>query len=598
MLLKLLLVASAHGSALPTRRVELSADGEVSDWAQGDMLHKDHIQMMRHEAASSELAQTGSEEQRNQTWVSLPPGVDAQDTTQIISNNSGYQDEFLETFHQKEAKKANAGSGMASVGTLFFALTMFYLVKQPDKDLRNCTWQLLSGTLSFFCVVLFFMAAKKIGKVVLPGQGTKLAGLFSTANFLFMMFCCPLLRARVGQFAQPRPRLLEALRVSGAYLIGYAGADSFANIMKLGPWIQNPGFYFLGLLLVVLCLIGILMVAIYLVRRVLQRSDYDQELESEPVEALGFQIGFMISMWLRFWITGFVPGLKAGSRGLIAGDIYWMALAVALFAVLLTVVLRKVRPLRDDTEKSPPLRRAAHVVCESSAMLVGWLLFYFVQWALWFASSSTPGEDMTAQSSQHVAIMAQAIFSSALVIGIMLSMWIFATKIGRNLSYFDELIRAWALQLGFCWEVAIYTIVIHAIASSTPSPSSKLWRSIICVILLIAFLVSVWFCYILPQCIGKVGKLRKDAADGGQEAPAEEAAQKGAEAAAGGGQEEAAQKGAEAAAGGGQEAPAEEAAQIGAEAADGQEENGDSKRKKFLQRRQQQQQQQQQQQVT
>ncbi|CAJ1363191.1 unnamed protein product [Effrenium voratum] len=235
-LLSLLAVAEAA-----THAVQLSADGELWDFPMEDPAKR----IMRQEE--------NAYVQQDQAELQLPDTM-----VRILTNNTDYVHAFLRGL-KSEAAAAHTGITLALVGTLLCAMLLFYMVNQPNKDLQVSTWQLLSGNIALFCTVMLFMALKKSWKLMVGDKAAEwvIAGdILAFLKFALLMFSFPFVRSKIKN-----EKLLAAAKTSGAYLIGFAGSDSFAYILRLEPFSSGSGYYFMGMVLMFAVLAGLMAMA-------------------------------------------------------------------------------------------------------------------------------------------------------------------------------------------------------------------------------------------------------------------------------------------------------------------------------------------------
>lgn len=487
------LLATAEAA---THALHLSANGEVWDFPT-----EPSKRMVRHETRgpSAYLQQDRQDP----------------DAVQILSNNTDRLEDYLSSL-KREAAEANLGIALGLTGPLLCVIALFYMVSQSiNQDLVTCTWQLLSGNIALFATVLTFMALKKVWKLLVGDQAEEMAligDILAFLKFILLLIGVPFLRSKL-EASSAAGRWLPALRTTGAYLIGFAGADCFANFLRLEPFSSGAGFYFLGMLLV----FGVLSALLALAWRISQYgrpSDaaYEPEREAEQVDAAGFQIGFLMSMWLRFLVTGFLPGSKKEAHPLSSQDLAFLGGALLISMSIFALMMWKVRALADSTERKPIYRRIFRILTESSAMTMAWLLMYWVQWLFWYFHQNADGSH---RSGRHAALMSQAIVSTALVYAGLMALVFLAKRMGKQVSDFTELCNAFVLQTGFCWEMAIYVGLVDS-TTKLSNPNSRRIAAIVWICFLLVMIIPAWFWYILPKAQKAAdGKAEGDAAEGG-----------------------------------------------------------------------------------
>eukprot|EP00913_Durusdinium_trenchii_P020894 g19632.t1 len=191
-------------------------------------------------------------------------------------------------------------------------------VSSALKDLQTSTWQLLSGNIALFSTVLIFMALKKSWKVLLGSKAADFAllgDILAFMKFMLLMLGLPLLRSKL-ETMPCGPRTVPVLRVCGAYLIGFAGSDCFANFLRMEPFSRSLA-----------C----------------QKHEFYSchGVKAEQIDAAGFQIGFLTSMWIRFLVTGFLPGSKKGAHALTMNNLIYLGVALVLSIITFSLMMYK-----------------------------------------------------------------------------------------------------------------------------------------------------------------------------------------------------------------------------------------------------------------
>eukprot|EP00440_Ansanella_granifera_P065016 gb/GFBE01070497.1/.p1 GENE.gb/GFBE01070497.1/~~gb/GFBE01070497.1/.p1 ORF type:complete len:560 (+),score=99.27 gb/GFBE01070497.1/:1-1680(+) len=410
----------------------------------------------------------------------------------LASNGTGTSNvtnsPFLESFRREDAA-LHTGCFLAYFGTLGFAMCLYVLLQQSSEDLRNCTWQLLSGTISLFSTVLLFMAMKKCYKWYgKEAGGHHLTNFISFVRFLILLYLIPALI----RICQSRPRLVCALRTAGSHLIGFAGADAFADILHQDPWIQNPFYYFCGASLLVL-LLCVLMLGSYQIRDRGSDEGFEASQEQEQIEAAGFIFGFIFSMCARFAITGFLPGSQLG-RAIQLHELIWLLVVILFSAVTYVVMLIVVSPVSDDASRPRYTRRLAKLAIETSAMSLGWMNFYFLQWMVWGLAAES---NFTIGAGKFASNLILAIASSAIVLAAVVIGSKVAASNGKTLGQFTGLLNGFILQTGFSWEMAVYVIVVEGCTQGEETVM-KAKHGLSLIVLILAILTPAWYMHIVP----------------------------------------------------------------------------------------------------
>lgn len=385
----------------------------------------------------------------------------------------------------REELTVKKGDAMAFCGVLGFGMLAFYAVQQGlIPELRTRTWRLLSGTGSLFITVLLFMAMKKSWKLC-AGASTQesrlYADIFSCVRFLILLFGVPaLLRWRDN----------AALRILGTHLIGFAGADAFADVLRRDPFALHAGYYLLGVISMVLLLLCLLFTCKKL-RGAWQ--EYDEGKERQEHEAAGFIIGFLISVFVRFAITGSLPGSKKAG-GIRLTHLIWM-MAVTGTSMKLYVMTSFLSAKVNAAERSVWFQRSLKIGKESCAMTMAWMIFYFVQWFFWHIYAV----DLTVEAGKYSTALSVAVTLSGLVMLTLLVATFVAQKLGRNTLSLTELDNVFSLQTGFAWEMAFYAVSVSGITSGIEDATAKALSGVMWIVFLLFLVVPPWYLHMVPK---------------------------------------------------------------------------------------------------
>lgn len=385
----------------------------------------------------------------------------------------------------REELTVKKGDAMAFCGVLGFGMLAFYAVQQGlIPELRTRTWRLLSGTGSLFITVLLFMAMKKSWKLC-AGASTQesrlYADIFSCVRFLILLFGVPaLLRWRDN----------AALRILGTHLIGFAGADAFADVLRRNPFALHAGYYLLGVISMVLLLLCLLFTCKKL-RGAWQ--EYDESKERQEHEATGFIIGFLISMFVRFAITGSLPGSKKAG-GITLTHLIWM-MAVTGASMKLYVLTSFLSAKVNAAERSVWFQRSLRIGKESCAMTMAWMIFYFLQWFFWHVYAV----DLTVEAGKYSTALSVAVTLSGLVMLTLLVVTFVAQKLGRSTLSLTELDNVFSLQTGFAWEMAFYAVSVAGVTSGIEDATAKAVSGVMWIMFLLFLVAPPWYFHMVPK---------------------------------------------------------------------------------------------------
>ena len=401
----------------------------------------------------------------------------------------------------KMQHKVQLANGLILLGTMGFSLVLFCLM---HSHLQSQTRQLMVSSGSLFCTILIFMGLKKLWKLVGPGLGG-LGWLLSTTRFLAFFGGLPLLAGH-GRF----PKIWRAVQASAGHLIGFAGADAGALILRMLA--GTPGWYLLGVLAVQLLWV----VMTWLATQVMQikcsaaspsldlRNSVDKEvrrMQDLHVEAGGFAMGFLMSSWVRFAVTGSLPGSR---RVLTRADLALMGFATCLtfLALALGILLKKRLPRSlagSSRGSSRSFCLAVSWLTEATSMTASWLLFFLLQWLCWHVMAS--GHSKMESAERLAAFMLQALVASAGAVAVL----VMASTRGHDASMDCKLLRALALQIGYSWEVAIYATLVEMPGRGL-SPEQRHRQGAGIIIGLLCGVVPAWLSHLAPHSEATQGK--------------------------------------------------------------------------------------------
>ncbi|CAJ1409222.1 unnamed protein product [Effrenium voratum] len=453
-----------------------------------------------------------------------------------------------------EEKEASLAMSLALLASIGFVLAVFCMVSSSNSHLKVSTWRVLVSSISLFSVVLIFMAAKKLWKVVVgtteSDEAKVVSDFFSFFRFLALLFAIPqLLKSRMDN-----ENLKHCAQIAGVHLIGFAGADAFTDVLKQDAFNSSPYYYLCGVVGTAACL-GVLTWGTTKLRRRsgesasgaeaaapaapaapaeapaaaaeaeetplvsdAPASPWMQLVEKMEIQATGFVVGFLISMWVRFAVTGAVPGARYGRK--VTGDDVpsaWMLLALApvflhmltrmscgspharsylygyaMFTAACAVGMEwAVIPHVNGREGQAVLKRAMRTVSESLWMALAWLVFYGSQWVLWHMTADESGTHHTAKLTASNGL---ALVGSAMVFVPMI-----AGQMMNSMRWmvWETFVSMAALILAFSWETAVY-MAVQGSAESIEGDSEKKLVGMLNILSILAIILPGWYLYMLP----------------------------------------------------------------------------------------------------
>ena len=302
------------------------------------------------------------------------------------------------------------------------------------------------------------------------------------------------------------------MQVAAGHLVGFAGADTFAQLLRLA--VTTPGQYLLGVLGVQLLWVTMALLCSRLKQHYesLPHSDRDEldavSMQDVHREAGGFAVGFLISVWVRFAVVGSVPGSPTKTGALTQADLMWMSFGTCT-ALMLCILMSR---LSKSLARTPAnLRFAVSWFAETTAMTASWLVFFFLQWLLWY--STTSGHRKLEVTERLAAFMLQALVASLGAIAVMGTSCLWSNEDAPP----DCLLRALALQIGYSWEVAMYAVLVETPAREL-SLQQRYRQGAGIIAVLLCSVLPAWWWLLVPKVHEKAASPAK-----GSEPPSREA---------------------------------------------------------------------------
>jgi len=398
----------------------------------------------------------------------------------------------------KEHEEATWAIGLASFGTLAVCLGFFYLTKLPIESINLAAWEWLSGSICLFTTVLAFMSSRKGWK--LQDHHWKDWTIAMNVSWLIVRFLLSFfgltyasLRLKLnGSF----PRSAIALSTLNVYIIGFAGADAGAELLRMNPWSESRGMYLLGVCICMLFYSLMMFVNLAAQKKTLKarrRDGYEPDMETELIESFTFTGGFLFSMWARYGITGYVPGSK--DVAIVEDDCVALFGLCLLFTSAYIVAAILLHPRLDDETYEVKYRRGGRFAIYQLAMITGWLWFYCGEWQTWkWITSNNYASKATYKMSAMITLALNSFVFDAFFLAVL---GLIMRNKSRKLSDCKELISAIVLQTGFSLETAYYAVAIDGFRQKEDDQKRK--EDLIYIWITLLVLLPAWYLFIVPE---------------------------------------------------------------------------------------------------
>lgn len=390
------------------------------------------------------------------------------------------------------------------IGSVGFAMLLFYMINQSDEDLQEQGWEIVTGVTSIFCTILIFNAFKTAVKKAEKASedGWDVAIYF--APFVLALFCYPFILWRLRR----RRKLLAACGMLSAHFVGFAGLDAFGSLIVYF-WADSKVMFFVGLVVACSSLIVMGVIASFIRKGLIRRyhelheqlHTWSHQCEHAENEFFGFIMSSLVAMWLRFVSSGSTPSVEGSAK--VQTDNAVTNLFISLIvAILLALCMIAFTTQLKHTKlwHIAVIRRTSDLVFEVIAMSIGWLALYAFQWKCYSMTGKAADSFVTLPSLMMICIIV-AMSISGIVIILVVLLDFTADRIPVSFAEgLRELNRPCTLALGLAWEKTFYTS-IKGIVAGFKNDSTKLTVQLVSTLGLFVLLLPGLVRFMVPQTL-------------------------------------------------------------------------------------------------
>jgi len=246
-----------------------------------------------------------------------------------------------------EEKPTAEGVSMAAtlIGAISFVMCLYYFINYPDKDIKQMSWQTISGTISIFCAVLAFSSINDLmgAYVTTPifGEGDATMGallvdvLHMIAWFAMMQYFLAKMSGAIDSDAEQEKRKalqetdedafdavlfkkkenMACFAVLLAHITGFASINCFGTVQQIF-FSSSPAQAFLTPLCALIFMLIIQRLTDSIRESVSLGDDgakdefedlWDEQCEDAENDVMGLALSFTFVSAMRFAITGCLP---------------------------------------------------------------------------------------------------------------------------------------------------------------------------------------------------------------------------------------------------------------------------------------------------
>lgn len=381
-------------------------------------------------------------------------------------------------------------------GIVAFTVSLFYLVNYNDVNIRRCTWELLSDTVSIFCAVMVYQGVDAFfdEKLEKDEENKVVRFIVGLCHFFFWYIGVQVLSITLCESKTFGRISFKSSCVLGAHLSGFAAKEMYNTVMQAKPFRDEAGLAFVVVLIAIISLFIFTAVS-YLVRntfvypkmRETQRELCGEEIREIENDMVSLCVGFLISAVLRFIIHGKLPSEELDEKD---DHDQWQAWLLYGFSLLFAVGACAVLKVQFVKEFSQHIDRLLDVIKTTLIMVMAWCLLFWGQWEIFDTHFVK-----RANLARVVLAMLLSVYS---IFQVFLLDFIADRMKSKFLRKSCRLVtRGFGLALAFSWE-ASFDVSIETVAKGTKGFSEAGLKLILALVLCI-IVAPAWAWYILPK---------------------------------------------------------------------------------------------------
>jgi hypothetical protein len=405
---------------------------------------------------------------------------------------------------EKEEKVMGMAAALMLIGSMAFAMALFYLANQSDPDLQESSWEMVSGITSIFCTMLFFMIFKNTWELAFGENDSSKAALLGTYFFNYYASVCIF---PVGfWYFRASPVGLAAIGLLGAHFTGFAGIDAMGSFLEK-VFYKSPGIFAGGLCITFVLMSFTLLISSFVRGKLCDRASPEQkeavhawshQCEHTENEYFGFTMGMIISMFVRFAIGGKVPAVHANPKFKSAAAV--KALIGVTVGIIFSIifVLYALNRFLERVENAK-IRRVCQICKEVCAMTTGWLFVYAFQWWFWYITGNTGlGSGL---AGELMAATVLALVTSVIVITTLVVIDFIADRVsGPMETTLRDLNHPCILAVGLSWEAVFYN-AISGLVDPIQDEKTKKGTHVGVMILVCIIMLPGWWRFMVPKTL-------------------------------------------------------------------------------------------------
>jgi hypothetical protein len=404
--------------------------------------------------------------------------------------------------------------GQCLLGSVAFVMSLFYLVKHDDEDIKFYTWQTLNVAISIFCAVVIYGIIRTLLFDIVP---TTYVSEHAWTLLLWLVLSISLQITLHSLRHVHQGKDMHPVGILFAHVVGFAAMYGFAGYMTEWPFVTHPGLAFVVVCIAIVTLLGLYLGMSWLRQKVQKEEeaqaeqdgkelddDWMEEVEEAENDAISLCVGFLLMQVTRFVITGklqpFEP-LEAPDdiTQVQTNQLFGCSLLFVTVAALWTYALIGGNSHPGLAPKmSPLIRRLAYLFQNICMMTASYCFLYWGEWQVYmlgFAGVRIAG--------CMVVALILTFFSIVMIFILDFIQDNFMTqtskKSGRQV--FHSIILSISVLVGVAWEKAFDLGLegTHHDHQHEYGKKNVLITQHILPVLLVVVVLPAWWKYILPM---------------------------------------------------------------------------------------------------